>query len=134
MKTLTSIEGIGDKYAQTLRQAGVRTVEGLLYAARDRRSRELLAHRTSLSAKIILKWANMADLFRIKGVAGQYAELLERAGVDTVKELARRNPAALHARMRELNAERRVVRQVPSLSMVDAWVGSARELPPMISH
>ena len=134
MKTLTNIEGIGEKYAAILRAAGIKTVDALLDAAADPRSRGQLAEKTALSPKLILKWANMADLCRVRGVAGQYAELLERVGVDTIKELARRNPPMLHAKMRDFNAAHRVVRQVPSLSMVVSWVDNARTLTPRISH
>ena len=76
----------------------------------------------------------MADLFRIRGVASQYAELLECAGVDTVRELAQRRPDSLHAKMIETNQEKRVVRQVPSLKIVESWVTSAKALPRKVTH
>ena len=87
---IDQIEGIGDAYAQKLQAVGVATTEELLKRAATPKGREKLAEETGISSKLILKWANHADLFRIKGVAGQFAELLEAAGVDTVKELRHR--------------------------------------------
>lgn len=134
MKPIKSIEGIGISYADTLKQAGVTSVESLLDAAADRRSRDQLATKTGISSKLILKWANMADLFRIRGVAGQYAELLECAGVDTVRELAQRNAASLQKTMTSINQEKRVVRKIPSRRMVEGWIQAAQELPRKITH
>ncbi|NNM15945.1 MAG: DUF4332 domain-containing protein, partial [Bacteroidia bacterium] len=82
----------------------------------------------------VLRWVNMADLFRIKGVGEEYADLLEAAGVDTVKELRNRVPANLHAKMNEVNEAKNLVRSAPSLSNVESWVDHAKTLDPMVSH
>jgi predicted flap endonuclease-1-like 5' DNA nuclease len=134
VKTIDKIEGIGRGYADKLKQAGVATVENLLDSAGDKSARKKLADKTGLSEKLLLKWTNMADLFRVNGIAGQYAELLERAGVDTVKELAQRNAATLHAKMNEVNEASKVVRRPPALKMVESWVQQAKTLPRMVSH
>ena len=99
---IDQIEGIGDAYAQKLQAVGVTTTEELLNRAATTKGREKLAEETGISSKLILRWANHADLFRIKGVAGQFAELLEAAGVDTVKELRHRVAANLHAKLVEV--------------------------------
>lgn len=133
-KKISAIEGIGPKTSETLSAAGVKTVEGLLKAACDRKGRAELSKKTGISESVLLKYANMADLFRIKGVASQYAELLEGAGVDTVKELKHRNPESLAAKMEEVNAEKKLVRKTPPVGTVESWVKQAKELPATISH
>ena len=134
MKQIASIEGIGESYANKFKQAGVATVEALLANGAAQSGRRSLAEKTGLSEKLILKWVNMADLFRIKGVGSQYSELLERSGVDTVKELAQRNPEALHKKMAEVNRETKVVRSVPGLKLVQSWVSEAKKLPRKVNY
>lgn len=131
---IESIEGIGPKFGAALRAAGVKTVEALLEAGADNKGRKLLAEKTAISEDRILKCVNHADLFRIKGVAGQYAELLEGAGVDTVKELRNRNAENLTTKMNEVNKVKKLVRQVPSIKVVTAWVAQAKELPGKVTY
>ena len=134
MANIDTIEGIGSGYAKTLKEAGIGSVEGFLEAACEKKGRQELAAKTGISEKLLLKWANMADLFRINGVAGQYAELLECAGVDTVAELAQRNPNSLHGMLQEANDKKNVVRKVPALSIVQSWVTEAKTLPRKVNH
>jgi predicted flap endonuclease-1-like 5' DNA nuclease len=132
---IEEIEGIGPVYGEKLRQAGVKSTEEILKRACDRKGRQELAEATGLDASLILTWVNMADLFRIKGVGAEYAELLKKSGVDTVKELRNRNPENLLAKMTEINsAGRQLVRALPSLKMVESWVTLAKELDPMVTH
>jgi hypothetical protein len=98
------------------------------------KGREQIAERCEINEKLILKWVNMCDLFRIKGVAGQYAELLEAAGVDTVKELRHRNPGNLSEKMREINQQKRLVRAVPSIKSIESWVEQAAKLPAAVHY
>ena len=134
MARISTIEGIGESYASKLNASGVATVEKLLTVAGEKAGRRKLANDTGISEKLILKWVNMADLFRIHGVAGQYAELLECSGIDTVKELAQRNPNSLHEKMTAANIEKKVVRQVPALKIVKSWVTEAGTLPRKVSY
>jgi predicted flap endonuclease-1-like 5' DNA nuclease len=134
MASIDAIEGIGHKYATTLRKARVRTTEALLKAGATRAGRKDLAATTGLSVDLILGWVNRADLMRVKGVGEEYSDLLEAAGVDTVKELRRRNPANLLAAMIEVNAKRRLVRRLPTLSMVERWIDHANGLDPIVSY
>jgi len=134
MASIDRIEGIGSGYAATLKEAGVTSVEALLEAGCAKKLRLALAAKTGISEKLLLKWVNMADLFRIKGVGSQYAELLECAGVDTVYELAQRNADSLHATMKKANDEKSVVRLVPALTIVQSWVSEAKGLPRKVSH
>jgi predicted flap endonuclease-1-like 5' DNA nuclease len=129
MSKLSMIEGIGDVYAAKFKEAGITTVEGLLEAGSKQKGRDDLAALLGISEKLILKWVNHADLFRINGVAGEYAELLEAAGVDTVIELGQRKPAMLAAKLLEVNNAKKLVRQVPGLSQVEEWVAQADKLP-----
>lgn len=133
-KRIEDIEGIGPSIGAALRDAGVNTVDKLLELCCDKNGRSSLASKTQISETRILKWVNMADLFRIKGIAGQYAELLEGAGVDTVKELRNRNAESLASKLIEVNAEKRLVRKTPSVKVVASWVEQAKSLPPKISH
>lgn len=133
-QNIEKIEGIGPKYGEALRNAGIRTVDDLLDAGADKRARKALAEKTGLSESRLLKCVNMADLFRIKGVASQYAELLECAGVDTVKELKHRNAENLAAKMAEVNEEKNLVRRPPSVTVVSGWVSQAKELPAKVTY
>ncbi|MBV5263213.1 DUF4332 domain-containing protein [Pinisolibacter aquiterrae] len=134
MANIATIEGIGPVYAEKLTAAGVKTVEALLEAAKDPKGRKTLAEATGIDDSRILKWANMADLMRIKGVGEEYSELLEAAGVDTVKELKHRKPENLHAKMEEINEAKKLVRQTPSLKSVTDWVEQAKELPAVLTY
>ncbi len=131
---IEKLEGVGPKYGESLRSAGIRTVEDLLNAGANRKGRVALVSKTGISEVLILKFVNMADLFRINGVASQYAELLECAGVDTVKQLKNRNAENLAARMAEVNEEKDLVRRPPSSTIVGDWIAQAKKLPGKVSY
>ena len=131
---IDEIEGIGGAYAEKLAQAGVTTTEQLLDCGKTPKGRDELAEQTGISHKLILKWVNHADLFRIKGVAGQFAELLEAAGVDTVKELRHRVPANLYVKLVETNDAKNLCNRVPSEKEVERMVEQAKELPPVVEY
>lgn len=133
-KTIESIEGIGPKFGEALRNAGIKTVDELLEAGATKQARNQLAEKTGISEVRVLKCVNMADLFRINGVASQYAELLESAGVDTVKELKHRNAENLAAKMAEVNQEKNLVRRTPSPTVVRSWISQAAELPAKVTY
>lgn len=134
MASISSIEGIGPVATEKLGAAGVKTTEGLLKAGASKSGRKSLASDTGIDEKKLLKFVNMADLFRIKGVGEEISELLEASGVDTVKELRNRVPANLHKKMVEVNDQKKLVRQVPSESQVEGFVSHAKELDPMVTH
>ena len=129
MAKLEQVEGIGKKYAGQLRKAGVLSTKSLLEKGATVRGRDEIARAAGISGKLILEWVNHVDLFRIKGVGEEYSDLLEEAGVDTVVELAQRNPANLHEAILETNAKKRLVRRPPSKKMVKDWVANAKKLP-----
>ncbi len=128
------IEGVGAAYAEKLNAAGIVTTAQLLEKCAAPAGRKALAEETGISDKLILKWANHADLFRVKGVGPQFAELLEAAGVDTVKELAHRKAENLAAKMSEVNAEKNLVNRVPVASEVQKMVDCAKELPGVLTY
>lgn len=134
MPKLENVEGIGEVHGAKLREAGIKSIPALLEKGSTSRGRQKIAEDSGLSPKRILTWINHADLKRIKGVERQYAELLEAAGVDTVVELAQRNPVNLHQKMLETNEEKRLVRRPPSLSMVERWIEQAKTLPRIIHY
>ncbi len=134
MAKLIAIEGIGQVYSQKLNDAGLQTTEDLLEACGTPKGREELAEKAGISDKLILEWTNLADLFRIKGIGEEYSDLLEEAGVDTVPELAQRNPENLHAKLAEVNAEKSLVRRLPAASQVADWVTQAKALPRAITY
>jgi predicted flap endonuclease-1-like 5' DNA nuclease len=128
MAKLVDIEGIGEKYAAQLAAGGVKTQADLLAAGKDPKGRKAVAEASGVSEKLILKWVNRADLARIKGIGEEYADLLECSGVDTVPDLATRNAANLHAKMTEVNAEKKLVRALPRLEQVENWVQQAKTM------
>jgi uncharacterized membrane protein HdeD (DUF308 family)/predicted flap endonuclease-1-like 5' DNA nuclease len=131
---VSTIEGIGPKYSEALKEQGVDSPQALLEAGATSKGRKSLAEKTGLSPKLILAWVNQADLMRIKGVGSEFADLLEKAGVDTVPELARRNASNLHAKVVEVNEEKHLVRQVPSPQKVESWVAEAKELDRVVQY
>lgn len=131
---IIEIEGIGDAYARKLEDAGVKTTDDLLKRAATPKGREALAEETGISPKLILKWANHSDLFRIKGVAGQFAELLEAAGVDTVKEFRHRVAANLQPKLAEVNEAKNLCNRVPSVTELEKMIAQAKEMEPAISY
>ena len=133
-KRIEDIEGIGPSHGAALRDAGINSVEKLLEIGGGKKGRSEIASKTQISETRILKWVNHADLFRISGIAGQYAELLEGAGVDTVKELRNRNADNLAAKMLEINEQKKLVRRPPSVKVVSGWVEQAKSLQPKVSH
>ena len=131
---IIEIEGIGEAYAAKLEAAGIKTTADLLAKAATPKGRKELAEETGISGKLILKWANHADLFRIKGVAGQFAELLEAAGVDTVKEFRHRVAANLQPKMVEINEEKNLCNRVPSVAELERMIDQAKELEPVLTY
>jgi len=131
---IEEIEGIGPAYAEKLSAADVRTTDDLLKLCCDAKGRKSTAEKTGVSAGQLLKWANMADLMRISGVGSEYSELLEAAGVDTVKELRNRNAENLAVKMAEVNETKNLTRTVPSEKVVKGWVEQAKTLDPLITH
>jgi predicted flap endonuclease-1-like 5' DNA nuclease len=131
---LLHIEGIGATYGATLNQAGIMSVMDLLQRGATRRGRAELVEATGIHAGLILKWINHADLFRIKGVGKQFGELLEAAGVDTVVELAQRNPVNLFNRLTSVNAEKKLSGRAPRQDEVSAWVEQAKGLPRVVQY
>lgn len=131
---IEDIEGVGSAYAAKLREAGVCTTEQLLEKCAQKKGREKLSEETGISEKLILKWTNHADLFRIKGVAGQFAELLEAAGVDTVKELRHRVAANLYAKLVETNEAKNLCNRVPAEIEIQRMIDQAKELPPVVCY
>ena len=134
MAKLDTIEGIGPALSAKLEAAGVTSCEGLLEAGASKKGRAEIADKSGVSEGQVLKFVNHADMMRIKGVGGEYAELLECSGVDSVPELAQRNAANLTAKMAEVNEEKKLVRALPSESQVEGWVAQAKELPRVVSH
>ncbi len=131
---IEAIEGIGPKFAKKLRAIGIRSTGELLKKGAEEKGRAMIAEKTDITETLILEWVNLADLFRIKGVGEEYSDLLEEAGVDTVKELRNRKPDNLHAKMLEVNAAKKLVRRPPALKAVESWVAQAKELPPVVKY
>lgn len=132
--SLAEVEGIGPERAAVLRKAGVRNAADLLKQGATAAGRRKLAKDTAFNSALILTWVNNVDLFRVIGIGGEYAELLELAGVDSVPELARRNPKDLHTKLAETNSKHNVVRRVPPPATVSKWVAGAKALPRAVQH
>jgi predicted flap endonuclease-1-like 5' DNA nuclease len=134
MTKIVDVEGIGAAYAQKLLDVGIRTTEALLKQGATAKGRAELAEQTDISERLILTWVNHVDLYRIKGVGGEYAELLEAAGVDTVPELAQRNAENLYQKLLAVNEEKKLVRRPPGQEQVGEWVEQAKKLPRVIEY
>ncbi len=133
-KPIEYVEGIGAAYGQKLRAIEINTVSDLVVNGATRRGRKHIADQTGIAQSLILTWVNHVDLYRIKGVAEEYADLLEQSGVDTVVELAQRNPANLYKRMKEINEQKSLVRRIPHASDVESWVLQAKDLRRLIHY
>ena len=134
MPNVIDIEGVGRVYSQKLHDAGVATTEALLEQGATPQARKDLCEKTGIGHRLILKWVNRADLFRLKGVGEQYSDLLAAAGVDTVLELAQRRPDHLHQKLLEVNEARHLVRVVPPPEHVAQWVEEAKKLPRKVNY
>jgi predicted flap endonuclease-1-like 5' DNA nuclease len=134
MAKLEVIEGIGPIYANQLRAAGIRSIGALLEAGATPMGRADLEERSGIGHALILEWVNLADLMRVKGVGEEYSDLLEEAGVDTVKELRNRVPENLYEAIVRTNETKELVRRLPTLGMVRDWVQQAKMLPPKVTY
>jgi len=131
---IIDVEGIGEAYSQKLQAAGITKTEQLLETGKTPQGRKELETKSGISHSKILEWVNHVDLYRIKGIASEYSDLLEAAGVDTVPELAQRRPDNLHGKLVEVNADKHLVRRIPTLRQVTDWVDQAKALPRIIVY
>ena len=131
---IIDIQGIGPAYAEKLSAAGITTVDQLLEMGKTAKARKSLEENTGINGSLILTWVNHADLFRVKGIGPQFAELLEAAGVDTVKELGHRVAANLVAKMTEVNEEKHLTKVVPTVDQVQKMIDLAKELPAVVTY
>ncbi|RPI83590.1 MAG: DUF4332 domain-containing protein [Chloroflexi bacterium] len=134
MTNLLKVEGIGESYARKLKDIGITTVEALLERGATPKGRDEIAEKADISGNLVLEWVNHCDLFRVRGIGEEYSDLLEEAGVDTVVELAQRNPENLFAALVKINEEKQIVRKLPTLSLVTNWVEQAKKLGRKISY
>jgi predicted flap endonuclease-1-like 5' DNA nuclease len=134
MAKLTIVEGIGPVFEKKLKDAGVNSIESLLKTCATKKARAELAKKTDILEETILTWVNHADLMRIKGIGGEYSELLEAAGVDTVPELSKRNGDNLYEKIVEVNGAKKLVRKLPAKKQVLNWIEQAKKLPRAIQY
>lgn len=134
MAKISDVEGIGPVYASKLGSAGITTMEKLLKLGADSRGRQEISNKCGISDNLVLEWVNRADLCRIKGVGSEYSDLLECSGVDTVPELAQRNARNLHAKMVDVNNQKKLVRKLPTESQIEDWISQARRLPRAVHY
>ncbi|MDH3657089.1 MAG: DUF4332 domain-containing protein [Nitrosopumilus sp.] len=131
---IIDIEGIGPSYAKKLLAIGIKTSDDLLKRGKTPQGRKEISQQSEISDKLILKWVNMADLIRIKGVGEEYSELLEVSGVDTVVELSNRNAENLQEKMQQVNDQKNLVRRPPTLNEVEKWITQAKKLPRIVEY
>ena len=134
MAPVIQIEGVGAAYAEKLIAAGIRTTDALLEAGATPKGRKSLEEKTGIRHDLILEWVNHVDLWRIKGIAEEYSDLLEEAGVDTVPELAQRNAQNLYARLVAINQDKQLVRRLPTQNQVANWIDQAKRLPRVVAY
>jgi predicted flap endonuclease-1-like 5' DNA nuclease len=134
MAKLIDIEGIGPGRMEALNSQGIKTTDDLLAKCGSLKGRQTVEAATDISCDLLLDWVNRADLFRVKGVGTQYSDLLEAAGVDSATELAQRRADSLWAKMADINAQKKLVRQLPTEAQVAAWIEEAKALPKVVTH
>ena len=134
MASIETIEGVGAKYGKKMRAAGIRSTGALLKAGASAKGRKALAETTGFSAHQILEWTNRCDLMRVRGVGEEYSDLLEAAGVDTVKELRNRNAENLAAKMLEVNKAKNLAKTSPPTATVTKWIDMAKDMGPKITY
>jgi len=134
MTAIKDVEGIGDVYTKKLHAIGINTVESLLEKGASKKGRENIASDAGIDEHKILEWVNRADLYRIKGIGSEYSDLLEAAGVDTVVELSKRRADNLTEKMVDVNAEKKLVRRIPTQQMVEGWIAEAKTLPRIVTY
>jgi predicted flap endonuclease-1-like 5' DNA nuclease len=134
MAKITDVEGIGPKFAEKLAGAGVDSTDELLEKGKTPAGRKALVEASGIPMDKVLTWVNMVDLMRVKGVGAEFAELLQASGVDTVKELRRRNAENLAAKMAEVNESKKLTRAVPSEKVVTKWIDAAKDMEPGVEY
>jgi predicted flap endonuclease-1-like 5' DNA nuclease len=134
MSSVIDVEGIGEVYGEKLKAAGIATTDALLKEGATPAGRKQIEKNTGIGHALILRWINHVDLFRVKGVQKQYAELLEASGVDSIPELAQRDPANLHPKLVSINEKKKLVRKLPTPNQVADWVKQAKTLPRIITY
>jgi len=134
MTAIKDVEGIGDVYTKKLHAIGINTVESLLERGASKRGREEIAKEAAIDEHKLLEWVNRADLYRIKGIGSEYSDLLEAAGVDTVVELSKRRADNLTEKMVDVNADKKLVRRIPTQQMVEGWIAEAKTLPRIVTY
>lgn len=131
---IIDIEGIGPVYSEKLNDFGIKYIDELLDTGATRKGRRELAEETGISSLLIMDWINLADLYRIKNIAGEWSDLLEEADVNTVVELAQRNPENLYATLVEVNESKNLVRRLPNLDQIEDWIKQAKNLPRKVEY
>jgi predicted flap endonuclease-1-like 5' DNA nuclease len=134
MAAIIDVEGIGKVYAEKLKAAGIATTDAFLKEGATPAGRKNIEKSTGIGHALILRWVNHVDLFRIKGVQKQYAELLEASGVDSIPELAQRDPAHLHPKLVDVNEKKKLVRKLPTAAQVADWVKQAKKISRVITY
>ena len=132
MDDIRIMKGIGSSNELKLKQAGIHSIKDLLEEGFSKKGRAELAKKSKIREKLILKWVNHADFFRVNGIGDQYAEFLEAAGVYTVTDLAKIKPENLAAEMAQLNVTKRLVRRIPTVRQIENWIDQAGKLPRVI--
>ena len=131
---IEEIEGVGPRYGKKLAAAGIDTTGALLKTCGPAKGRKKIAEQCGVNESLLLKWTNVADLMRVSGIGKQFSELLEAAGVHTVKELKNCRPDFLAAKMKDVNAKKRLTRATPSISRISAWIAQAKKLKPVVTR
>jgi predicted flap endonuclease-1-like 5' DNA nuclease len=131
---IDKIEGIGPVYRAKLEAVGIGTTDALLAQCGERDARRMIAAASGLREAQLLKWVNIADLMRLNGVGKEFSQLLDAAGVDTVRQLRMREPETLCAKLGEINTMKRLARRTPALQDVHQWVSEAKEMEPRVFH
>jgi len=122
---IEEIEGIGPAFGKRFRGIGINTTCDLANAyLRDNGASKKASKKLDINLDAIKSWASMADLMRISGVGGQFAEIIQTVGISSRDALRKANAKTLYNKMEEYNAQHSIVPEVPSQTMVESWIKS----------
>ena len=131
---IEELEQIDSITAEKLRSVWINTVLKLLENTKTTKQREEISNKTGIDVSQILRYANMADLFRVHGIGREYSDLLEQSGVDTIIDLSKRDAINLTEKIEEVNNEYKFVKKLPSLNEVQDWINQSKELERFLEY
>ena len=134
MPSIEAIQDIGVRHRSRLKAAELWSCRALLEAGATKKGRRIVAETVGVSESRVLEWVHKADLMRVNGISTRYSQLLEAAGVESMRKLRKSRPDQLHQSLVEEDKKRRkrLGNRLPPAKEVAAWIEQARTLSPIV--